>query len=130
MNAQDADLETKMRKLLRLLSNGELMALVLFANMLFTYVFLLGANGSSEFYDNLYYLSERFDYLVMCIIGYNLVSKKYHIIVIPACALSAMRLINEILHITNLVKINNVLLLTTEFLILVLIVWRTSRVTY
>jgi len=118
-----------MRKLLRLLSNGELMALVLFSNMLFTYVFLLSASDG-EFYDNLYYLSERIDYLIISIIGYNIVSRKYHIIVLPACALAAMRLVNEILHITNLVQINNVPLLTLEFFIIVFIVWRTSKITY
>lgn len=130
-----------MRKILRLLSNVQLMVLVYFSNVLFTYVVLmnLGCGLENEFNhvcdkctfaDNLYYLSARFDYLVMSIIGYNVVSRAYHIIVIPACALAAMRLINEFLHITNLVQINNVPLLTLEFITLVFIVWRTSKVTY
>lgn len=117
------------------------MVLVFFANVLFSYVVLmnLGCDHRNEidhicskctFADNLYYISERFDYLVMSTIGYNVVSRAYHIIVIPACALAAMRLINEFLHITNLVQINNVPLLTLEFIILVFIVWRTSKVTY
>lgn len=130
-----------MRKILRLLSNVQLMVLVYFSNVLFTYVVImnLGCGLENElnhvcdkctFADNLYYLSARFDYLVMSIIGYNLVSRKYHIIVLPACALAAMRLLNEFLHIIKLVQINNSPLLTLEFLVIVLIVWGTSKVTY
>lgn len=130
-----------MRKLLRLFSNVELMVLVFFANVLFSSTVLLnmGCEHHNELNhyckecnlaDNIYYLSARFDYLVMSIIGYNIVSRKYHIIVLPACALAAMRLINEILNIFNVVQINNVPLLTLEFFIIVFIVWRTSKVTY
>jgi hypothetical protein len=118
-----------MRKILRILSNAELMILVFFSNVIFTYLVLLGAKDG-EFYDNLYYLSQRFDYIVMSIIGYNFISKKYWILTLSACTISTMRLINEILHITNLVQINNVPLLTVEFFILLFILWRTSKVTY
>lgn len=130
-----------MKRLLRLLSNSDLMILVFFSNVIFTYLVLfnLGCEHHNElnhtcdkctFADNLYYLFERFDYVVMSVIGYNFISKKYWILTLSACAITTMRLINEILHTTNLVQINNVPLLTTEFFILLFILWRTSKVTY
>lgn len=118
-----------MKKLLRLLSNAELMVLVFFSNIILMFAFLKVA-PENEFNINLYFLSERFDYLVMSIIGYSIVSKKYHTIVIPACAIALMRFINELLHITNLVALNNPFLLTFEFIIFIVILWRISKISY
>ncbi len=118
-----------MRKILRILSNAELMALVMFTNILFTYLFLINT-PETKFTQGLYYLLERLDYLVMAIVGYNIVSKKYHILVIPACSIVVMRLFNECLHLFNVVQLNNQILLTAEFLLTLYILWRVSKVTY
>lgn len=105
------------------------MALVFFSNIIFMYAFFK-VFEETDFTTNLHYLSERFDYLVMAIIGYNIASKKYHLLVLPACAIATMRFINELLHIANLVELNNPILLSVEFLILLIFVWRISKVTY
>jgi len=118
-----------MKALLRLLSNAQLMVLILFSNIIFTYAFLQ-STSENELTTNIYFLSERFDYLVMSIVGYNIVSRSYHIIAIPACAIALMRFINEVLHTFNIVQLNNPYLLTTEFLIIIVLLWRLSKVTY
>lgn len=118
-----------MKKIFRLLENVELMGLVFFANAILTYIFLQATN-ENELTVNIYFLSERFDYLVMAVIGYNLVSQKYHILVLPAIAILVMRFFNECLHVLNIVKINNFYLLSIEFFSILLCLWLTSRKYY
>lgn len=118
-----------MRKILRILSNPTLFALVFFSNAILTWAFLMSTE-ETELTTNIYFLSERFDYLLMSIIGYNIVPKKYHLIVLPACAIASIRFINELLNITNIVHINNYFLLTFEFIILLIILWFISKISY
>lgn len=118
-----------MRKILSLLSRVELMSIVFFCNAILTYIFLKTTN-ENELTTNIYYLSERFDYLVMSVVGYNMVSKKYHIIVLPAIAITLMRFINEALNILGLITLDNAYYLTIEFVIILLCLWRTSKISY
>lgn len=128
-SVQNKDRETKMIRILKILSNAQLMVLVFFSNIIFTWAFL-HATVENNFTTNFYYLSERFDYLVMSVIGYNIVSRKYHILVLPACAIALLRFLNELLHIFNFVSLNNPILLAVEFTILLIFLWRISKVTY
>jgi hypothetical protein len=115
-----------MRWIFKILSKVELMGLVFFCNAILTFIFLK-LTAETEITTNIYFLSERFDYLVMSVIGYNIVSKRYHIIVLPAIAITLMRFINECLHLLSIVEINNFYLLSTEFIILLLCLWGTSK---
>jgi hypothetical protein len=113
-------------KFLKALTNTEIFGVCLFITLLIRFVFLK-TTDENEFTINLYFLIERIIELQACVIAFNCISSQYYRIALPACAIALMSFINELLHLFNIIELNNGYLLTFEFLILLIILWLISK---
>jgi len=118
---------TLMDRLFKLLRSVEELSLFMFATIILKYIFV-NTFEQTEFTSNIYFWVQRLMELQAVVIAFNCISTKYYRIALPACSIALMSFINECLHLFNIVGLNNQYLLTFEFLILLLFVWRISKV--
>lgn len=115
------------QRLLTILRSVEAFGLSLFALIILRAIFTKSVD-ETEFTVNIYFWLSRLIELHACVIAFNCISSKYYKLAIPACAITLMSFINEILHTLNIVSLNNVYLLSIEFIILMIILWAMSKI--
>jgi len=115
------------QRLLSILRSVEAFGLSLFALIILRAIFTKSVD-ETEFTVNIYFWLSRLIELHACVIAFNCISSKYYKLAIPACAITLMSFINEILHTLNIVSLNNVYLLSIEFIILMIILWLMSKI--
>jgi len=115
------------QRLLNLLRSVEAIGLSFFALIILRAVFTKTVD-ETELTVNIYFWISRLIELHACVIAFNCISSKYYRLAIPACAITLMSFINEILHTLNLVSLNNIYLLSIEFIILCIILWVMSKI--
>lgn len=118
-----------MKVVLNKISNIELLGIVVYGIQVMLYLYTLLV-PETDFTADLYYLFERFDALVVAVICYHIVGVKYHRLVMPAILIVLTRLINELMHVLGIIKLNNLYLLGFEFILITLYtiyIWRTSK---
>ena len=117
------------QRLLNLLRSVEAIGLSFFALIILRAIFTKSVD-ETEFTVNVYFWVSRLIELHACVIAFNCISTRYYKLAIPACAITLMSFINEILHTFNLVALNNIYLLSIEFVILLIILWAISKISY
>jgi hypothetical protein len=117
------------QRLLNLLRSVEAIGLSFFALIILRAIFTKSVD-ETEFTVNVYFWVSRLIELHACVIAFNCISTKYYKLAIPACAITLMSFINEILHTFQIVELNNVYLLSIEFIILLIILWAISKISY
>lgn len=117
------------QRLLNLLRNVEAIALSFFVLIILRAIFLKSVN-ETPFTINVFFWGSRLIDLIACVIAWQCISTKYYKLAIPACAIALMSFINEILHTFQIVELNNVYLLSIEFIILLIILWAISKISY
>jgi hypothetical protein len=113
--------------LLKLLRSVEAIGLSFFALIILRAIFTNSVD-ETEFTVNVYFWISRLIELHACVIAWQCISTKYYKLAIPACAITLMSFINEILHTFQIVELNNVYLLSIEFVILLIILWAISKI--
>ena len=108
-----------------ILREVEVLVLILFCLIIFRKVFLISFD-ETDFTVNVYFLMERTFELLVCIVGFNLISKHYRGLGVVASSIAAMSFLNEMMHTFGGLQLNNPHVLITEFAILIIIIWVTA----
>lgn len=115
-----------MRKVLKQLENTVQIGIIYLVISILMYVFLL-VSERTALNTNVYYFLEQLSRLFSVFICYNILPKSLRFLPLVFGTITIMRLINQVLYLANIIDVNNPILLSTEFIITLIIVWRISK---
>lgn len=115
-----------MKKAFKLLENTIAIGISYLVISILMYVFLL-VSDRTELNTNIYYALEQFSRLLTVIICYNILPVSLRLLTLTFGTITIIKLFNQFLYLTNLTDVNNPILLITEFILTLLIVWGISK---
>jgi hypothetical protein len=115
-----------MRKLLKQLEDTVRIGIIYLIISILMYVFLL-VSERTTLNTNVYYFLEQLSRLFSVVICYNILPKSLRILTLIFGTITIMRLVNQVLYLANFIDVNNPILLSTEFILTLIIVWLISK---
>ena len=115
-----------MRKVLKQLENTVQIGIIYLVISILMYVFLL-VSERTALSTNVYYFLEQLSRLFSVVICYNILPRSLRMLTLAFGTITIMRLVNQVLYLTNLAQVNNPILLFIEFTLTLLIVWGISK---
>lgn len=115
-----------MRKAFKLLENTLAIGIAYLVISILMYVFLL-VSDRTELNTNIYYALEQLSRLLTVVICYNVLPKSLRLLTLTFGTITIMRLCNQLMYLSNVTDVNNPILLISEFILTLIIVWGISK---